>query len=53
MKDYYELISKKLDYQDKVIKEIQDNLIDSVKAKDVKDIIKILKIKLNVIDLKL
>ena len=56
-KNYYDLIMKKLENQDKIIKEIQDNLLDSVKAKDVKDIIKILKnqIKCNrseIIDLK-
>jgi hypothetical protein len=42
-KDYYDLIMKKLENQDEIIKDIQENLIDSVKAKDVKDIIKILK----------
>ena len=42
-KNYYDLIMKRLENQDKIIKEIQDNLLDSVKAKDVKDIIKILK----------
>jgi uncharacterized Zn-finger protein len=42
-KDYYDLIMKKLENLDEIIKDIQENLIDSVKAKDVKDIIKILK----------